>query len=123
MTTPLKLSHAWLICLLSLGMGFFTGETVAQRGQTFAPHETDKTGGPPAIVWPTPDLRDRSRDFESAEERHLRLTVVANDLEQPWSVAFLPDGAMLVTERPGRLRLIRNGKLDRDPIVAARYRR
>ncbi|MGE0395060.1 MAG: PQQ-dependent sugar dehydrogenase, partial [Vicinamibacterales bacterium] len=37
-------------------------------------------------------------------------------LERPWSLAFLPDGAMLVTERPGRLRIIRNGVLDAQPI-------
>ena len=55
------------------------------------------------------------RIFES--ERHrFRLTVVASGLEHPWSLAFLPDGAMLVTERPGRLRVIRNGALDPAPV-------
>lgn len=55
------------------------------------------------------------RIFES--ERHrFRLTVVASGLEHPWSLAFLPDGTMLVTERPGRLRVIRNGTLDPTPI-------
>lgn len=37
-------------------------------------------------------------------------------LDHPWSLAFLPDGAMLVTERPGRLRLLRRGVLQPDPI-------
>jgi glucose/arabinose dehydrogenase len=38
--------------------------------------------------------------------------VVARELEHPWAVAFLPDGRMLVTERPGRLRLVgRDGAL------------
>ena len=55
------------------------------------------------------------RIFES--ERHrFRLTVVASGLEHPWGLAFLPDGAMLVTERPGRLRVIRDGVLDPTPV-------
>ncbi len=34
------------------------------------------------------------------------VTTVASGLEQPWALAFLPDGRMLVTEKPGRLRLV-----------------
>ena len=37
--------------------------------------------------------------------------VMESGLESPWAIAFLPDGRMLVTERPGRLRIIANGKL------------
>ncbi|HXH26178.1 MAG TPA: PQQ-dependent sugar dehydrogenase, partial [Vicinamibacterales bacterium] len=40
-----------------------------------------------------------------------RVVTVADGLVQPWSIAFLPGGDMLVTERPGRLRIIRGGKL------------
>jgi glucose/arabinose dehydrogenase len=37
-------------------------------------------------------------------------------LVNPWSIAFLPNGDMLVTEKPGRLRVVRNGKLDPQAI-------
>src|SRR5262245_23943134 len=89
----------------------------AQHGQTFAPHELHAGDAPPAIMWSTPDLPHRSFEIESAEERRLKIVVVAKHLEQPWSVAFLPDGAMLVTERIGRLRVVRDGSLVDDPVV------
>jgi glucose/arabinose dehydrogenase len=45
-----------------------------------------------------------------------RVVTIAEGLIQPWSIAFLPGGDMLVTERPGRLRIIRNGKLLPQPV-------
>jgi glucose/arabinose dehydrogenase len=44
-----------------------------------------------------------------------RVVRVTEGLEHPWGMAFLPDGSLLVTERPGRLRLLRDGLLS-DPI-------
>lgn len=46
-----------------------------------------------------------------------RMVTVAEGLVHPWSVAFLPGGDMLVTERPGRLRVIRDGQLLPDPVA------
>ena len=45
-----------------------------------------------------------------------RVVTVAEGLEVPWSITFLPDGDMLVTERPGRLRIIRDGVLLPDSV-------
>ena len=39
----------------------------------------------------------------------IRVVTVATGLFHPWSLAFLPDGSLLVAERDGRLRIIRNG--------------
>jgi aldose sugar dehydrogenase len=72
--------------------------------------------GPAPIVWDTPALPHMPLEIDSAEQHGLRVVAIAKHLEQPWSVAFLPDGAMLVTERIGRLRVIRRGKLDDDPV-------
>ncbi len=45
-----------------------------------------------------------------------RVVTLTQDLEQPWGMAFLPDGRLLITERPGRLRVFANGRLERAPI-------
>ena len=45
-----------------------------------------------------------------------RVVTVVDGLEHPWSIAFLPGGYMLVTERPGRLRIVRNGALLAAPV-------
>ncbi len=55
-------------------------------------------------------------EFDTGEGQKIRVVVVTKALEYPWGLAFLPDGSMLVTERAGRLRIIRNGVLDPQPI-------
>lgn len=47
------------------------------------------------------------------EDYNLLVQQVADGLENPWALEFLPDGRMLVTERPGYLRIIENGKVSR----------
>ena len=53
--------------------------------------------------------------FKSALHDY-RVVTVVDGLVQPWSIAFLPDGDMLITERPGRLRIVRQGKLLPQPV-------
>src|SRR5438270_12351606 len=102
-----------LVTLLGVSAG------LAQHRQTLAPHELNSRDAPAPIIWSTPELPHMPFEFDSAEEHGLRIVVIAKHLEQPWSLAFLPDGSMLVTERAGRLRIIRNGVLDPKPIAGA----
>lgn len=48
--------------------------------------------------------------FRSAYHDY-RIVTLVEALVEPWSIAFLPGGDILITERPGRLRIVRNGKL------------
>ena len=53
----------------------------------------------------------------ATQQYRVRVSTMTEGLSHPWSVAFLPDGRMLVTERPGRLRLInKDFKLDPQPV-------
>jgi aldose sugar dehydrogenase len=80
--------------------------------------------GPGGGRGPTPGGFERvpARPFPGApEEQELsgtkfRVVPVVSGLANPWSLTFLPNGDMLVTERAGRLRVVRNGKLDPEPI-------
>jgi aldose sugar dehydrogenase len=48
----------------------------------------------------------------------VQITTIVRGLAHPWSVAFLPDGRKLITERPGRLRVVdANGNLDPTPVA------
>ncbi len=53
----------------------------------------------------------------SSEQHEFRVATVTRGLVHPWSLAFLPNGDMLVTERVGRLRIIRNGELRPMPVA------
>ena len=57
----------------------------------------------------------QAQTFHS-EEHSFTVTRVIGGLAHPWAVAFLPDGRMLITERSGRLRIAKDGKLDPEPV-------
>ena len=53
--------------------------------------------------------------YESVEH-DFRVVTVAEDIQHPWSIAFLPDGDMLFTQRTGELRIVRDGELLPDAV-------
>ena len=72
--------------------------------------------GQSTIGVPVPPLGAGPWVLDTAEQHGIRVSVVARGLSHPWAIAFLPDEGMLVTERPGRLRVVRGGVLDPHPI-------
>ena len=60
-------------------------------------------------------LAAAAQTFRS-DEQAFRVVTLVEGLDHPWSLAFLPDGRMLVTEKEGLLRSITGGKLDEKPI-------
>jgi glucose/arabinose dehydrogenase len=94
-----------------------TGTGHRSSRQTLAPHELNNGDAPPAIIREPPSLHKGNINLESAEQKDLRAVVITTELHQPWSLAFLPDGAILVTERSGELRMVRNGKLGSSSVA------
>jgi glucose/arabinose dehydrogenase len=65
-----------------------------------------------------PPLPDKPVYYKTAEGQDIRVVVLTRGLVRPWSLAFLPGGDMLVTERGGRLRLVHaNGELVAEPVA------
>src|SRR4030095_9325191 len=66
---------------------------------------------------PRVPLGDGPWVFDTAEQHKVRVSVVTKGLANPWSVTFLPGGRALATGRAGKLRIIRNGVLDAQPVA------
>jgi glucose/arabinose dehydrogenase len=105
--------HHVVASLAALGVAIFGTATTAQQAP--AAGRAGATA-PPAIIWPSPPIPDGPITLETALVRPIRITVTKG-LNQPWSMAFLPDGGILITERGGRLRIVRNGVLDPTPVA------
>jgi glucose/arabinose dehydrogenase len=87
-----------------------TEEQIWQMVVLIRREEAEAREHPPTIV-------DPDGDVIKSEKQTFKLEVVARRLETPWAIAFLPDGRMLVTERPGRLRIVEKGRLLPEPVA------
>ena len=112
--SPKHVRRFWFVLALA---ALATSGVRAGAGQQTVPFEGGIPVAPRGLAGQK--LPDKPMEFATAEGQRIRVTPVARGLEFPWSLAFLPDGSMLVTERTARLRIIRNGALDPQPVAGA----
>jgi glucose/arabinose dehydrogenase len=103
----------------AIGLLLLAGAPSAQQAPPGAPAGTERRNPGPAgamgvdrVVLPAEPMV-----FNTAEYQKIRVVVVARGFAHPWSLALLPDGNILVTERDGHLRIIRGGSLDPQPVA------
>src|SRR5678809_459182 len=114
MRLPQPRIGAWLVFSMAAA---FMAVQLSGRAQQAVPFD----GGipvAPAGFEPLP-IPAEPIEFDTAEVMRVRVVPVARQLVNPWSLAFLPTGEMLVTEKEGRLRIVRNGVLDPKAISGA----
>ncbi len=97
-------------------MTFMTRTPLSQKSSWFLPAmllvPLFSTCAQEPVGVPVPPLGAGPFVFNTAEQPKIRVVIVARGLAHPWSMAFMPDGSILVAERPGRLRTIRHEALD-----------
>jgi aldose sugar dehydrogenase len=117
----LRLPGSSLLCVLSIAVSACTPEQQASSALDAVPSAQ------------SPSRTVQSQTFAQTDDKSFKVETVTEGLEVPWSIEFLPDRfsvgrrpafgtgeatpTILVTERPGRLRMIRGGKLDPKPIA------
>jgi glucose/arabinose dehydrogenase len=98
--------------VLSLAALALTSAVVAQQQVPFRNNIPVAPQGISARPPPSAPVR-----YETAEGQNIEVSVVARGLSSPWSLAFVSADTILVTERGGKLRAVRAGKLDAEPVA------
>jgi aldose sugar dehydrogenase len=131
--SPVVFGRFLTACLLVVSAVFLVRHTAAQSVSTQAPATSPaaKGIGQPEVPLRTPPPPSRfsyptgpdtyvplphDPQVFTTKEYTIRVVPLATGLSRPFALAFLPNGDMLVTERTGNLRIVRNGKLDPRPV-------
>jgi glucose/arabinose dehydrogenase len=108
-------THRYGLFIWFVGVSILVLPGITGIAQQTVPFRGNTPVAPQGI--PRLPLPDKPVELDTAEGQKIRVVVVATGLSHPWSLAFLPDGGLLVTERGGTLRIIRNGMLDPKPVA------
>ncbi len=112
---PLKeLTGLACLTLLIAACGNTDGRDIASAGEV-----ATLAGLPPGAGGGDQTLQTTLADPAPAGTTILAIRAIAEGLENPWSVSFFPENIILVTERPGRVRMIRDGVLQQEPVPGA----
>ena len=114
----IRVSRGPWIVAITVAFAAATGvaqQTPPQGGRQAGP-PAGRQGGPGVPRVPSLPFPEAPQDLDTLGPK-IRVVPMARGLLNPWSIAFLPNGDILVTEKPGRLRVIRKGTLDPQPIT------
>ncbi len=107
---------------IALTLGCATAPSSTPETNSPSPAAADNNAIAPSEGDPAADANPESGEKSGentaiAQVPHTVQAVTITDaLEHPWGMAWLPDNTLLITERPGRLRIVRNGELDPTPV-------
>ena len=73
-----------------------------------------ETNNPSIVAQPTTSAISTNKELTP---NSFKQVTVAKDIERPWGMAWLPDGTILITERVGRVKILRNGSLEQIAIA------
>lgn len=108
------IAHGWETQLcLAIKISLLSGVFLTSMSCSVLEESTSASKTTDSSSSDSPVLSDRNVAVAS----NFRTTTITEGLERPWGMAWLPDGTILITERPGRLRIFRNGELDLQPIA------
>ncbi len=121
--SKLRNPRRWTVSIVA-GVLAAAGVTAQQPPAGGKPAPSIGAQQPPGGRGPAPGSFERIPPLsfpEQVQEQEMsgtrfRVVPIVKGLTNPWSLAFLPNGDMLVTERPGRLRIVRDGTLDAQPV-------